>query len=128
MKNKEKSISSKIEIAGLPSASIFMKDIRERNPEIGLLGGLVNIEPDNFFKQIMDTSDKIETIEIKWIKLSDKKPTQYETVLTYGHPINDGVGITICTHADGIFRFWESEKENKHTITHWAKLPTHPKE
>ena len=64
----------------------------------------------------------------EWIKLSDKKPTQYETVLTYGHPINDGVGITICTHADGIFRFWESEKENKHTITHWAKLPMPPKE
>lgn len=64
----------------------------------------------------------------EWIKLSDKKPTQYETVLTYGNPNNDGVGFTICTHADGIFRFWESEKENKHTITHWAKLPTPPKE
>ena len=131
MKNKEKSISSKIEIAGLPSSYGFMKDIRERNPEIGLLGGFINIEPDNFFKQIMDTSDKIEIIEIietKWIKLSDKKPTQYETVLTYGHPINDGIGITICTHADGIFRFKESEKENKHTITHWAKLPIPPKE
>ena len=86
MKNKEKSISSKIEIVGLPSASGFMKDIRERNPEIGLLGGLVNIESDNFFKQIMDTSDKIEN------------------------------------------NFWESEKENKHTITHCAKLPTPPKE
>ena len=61
MKNKEKSISSKIEIAGLPSASGFMKDIRERNPEIGLLGGFINIEPDNFFKQIMDASDKIES-------------------------------------------------------------------
>ena len=86
MKNKEKSISSKIEIAGLPSSYSFMKDIRERNPEIGLLGGLVNIESDNFFKQIMDTSDKIEN------------------------------------------NFWESEKENKHTITHWAKLPMPPKE
>ena len=86
MKNKEKSISSKIEIAGLPSASGFMKDIHERNPEIGLLGGLVNIEPDNFFKQIMDASDTIEN------------------------------------------NFWESEKENKHTITHWAKLPMPPKE
>ena len=60
MKNKEKSISSKIEIVGLPSASGFMKDMRERNPEIGLLGGLVNIESDNFFKQIMDASDTIE--------------------------------------------------------------------
>ena len=62
-----------------------------------------------------------------WIKIGDKLPEQYDTILTYGHPNNEGVGITICTHSDGIFRFWESEKENKHTITHWAELPNTPK-
>tara|TARA_R110001606_G_scaffold70747_1_gene161800 strand:+ start:71 stop:331 length:261 start_codon:yes stop_codon:yes gene_type:complete len=62
-----------------------------------------------------------------WIKIEDRLPKQYDTVLTYGHPNNEGVGITICTHSDGIFRFWESGKENKHTITHWAELPTTPK-
>lgn len=67
-------------------------------------------------------------LNINWIRLQDGKPTQYQSVLTYGHPNNDGVGITICTHTDGIFRFWESDKENKHTITHWAEMPAPPKE
>lgn len=64
----------------------------------------------------------------KWIDIDLIKPDQYQTVLTYGNPNNDGVGITICNHADGIFRFWESDKENKFTITHWCKLPKPPKD
>ncbi len=63
---------------------------------------------------------------MEWIKLDEKQPEQYSTILTYGHHIDEGVGITICTHSDGIFRFWESERENKHTITHWAELPKTP--
>jgi len=63
---------------------------------------------------------------MEWISIEDKQPGKYHTVLTYGHPNNEGVGIAICDHSDGIFRFWESEKENKHTITHWAELPDVP--
>jgi len=65
-------------------------------------------------------------VVMDWIKIEDRLPEQYDTVLTYGH-LNDE-GVTICTHSDGIFRFWESEKENKHNITHWAELPETPKQ
>lgn len=65
---------------------------------------------------------------MKWIKIEEQEPPQDSIILTYGDPSNYGVGITICSHSDGIFRYWESEKENKHTITHWKNLPKVPKE
>lgn len=64
--------------------------------------------------------------KVNWIELSKEKPKQYATVLTYGHPNNDGLDIRICSYSDGIFRHIESDKEHKHTITHWAELPDTP--
>ena len=63
---------------------------------------------------------------INWVKTEDRLPEQHDTVLTFGTTNEGGVGITICRHSDGVFRFWESGKENKHHITHWTKLPNHP--
>ena len=65
---------------------------------------------------------------MEWISIKDNVPKKHDTVLTYGSPENLGVGITICSYADGVFRHWESDKENKHTITHWMPLPKPPEQ
>ena len=93
-------------------------------------GKLVSNQPYEKVKERSQALQRaIECMENEgWISVNDKLPKQHDTVLTYGHPNDEGVGITICTHSDGIFRFWESEKENKHTITHWRNLPKPPKE
>jgi len=64
--------------------------------------------------------------KIKWISIEKRVPENGIDVLTYGAPYDGGIGIVINTHNDGIFRFLESEKENKFYITHWAYLPDAP--
>lgn len=63
---------------------------------------------------------------MNWIDIEKQSPDENSIVLTYGHPNNEGVGITICSYSNGIFRFWESDKENKHNVTHWGELPNPP--
>ena len=63
----------------------------------------------------------------EWISVKDRLPGNYETVLCYGKPVDGGFGITHCEHSDGTFRFCESERENKSTITHWMERPQPPK-
>ena len=63
----------------------------------------------------------------EWISVKDRLPGNYETVLCYGKPVDGGFGITHCEHSDGIFRFCDSERENKSTITHWMERPQPPK-
>ena len=64
----------------------------------------------------------------KWIEIKNQEPKKHHTVLTYGKPQDGGVYISICSYSDGIWRFWESDKENKHTVTHWMPLPDPPTE
>jgi len=64
--------------------------------------------------------------KIKWISIDKRVPENGIDVLTYSASYDGGIGITINTHNDGIFRFLESEKENKFYITHWAYLPDAP--
>lgn len=63
---------------------------------------------------------------MSWIKIEEREPSQNTVVVTYGDPLHDGIGINICTYTDGIFRFLDSERENKSNITHWCELPEVP--
>ncbi|MFV8333545.1 DUF551 domain-containing protein [Flavobacterium sp. GSP14] len=64
--------------------------------------------------------------KIKWISVDKKNPENGINVLTYGPQYDGGIGIVMNSYSDGIFRFLESEKENKFPITHWAYLPDVP--
>jgi len=57
----------------------------------------------------------------RWISVEERLPNRFDTVLTYGK-----LHIVICWFADGIWRHHESEKENKHEVTHWMPLPPSP--
>lgn len=66
-------------------------------------------------------------VTLKWIELTESsQPTKYATILTYGDPFLNGLGIRVCTFQDGIFRDIESGKEHKYHISHWAELPDTP--
>jgi len=62
----------------------------------------------------------------QWINIDEQLPPQDCDVLVYSDPGNGGFGITLCTHSDGIFRFQDSERENKSDITFWRNLPDSP--
>jgi len=62
----------------------------------------------------------------RWINIDEKLPPQNSDVLVYSDPGNGGFGITLCTYSDGIFRFQESDRENKSDITFWCDLPAPP--
>lgn len=70
----------------------------------------------------------MKTNQKTWIAIKDKMPDEHIFVMCYGNPNNGGFHTTINTYCgNGIFRHWESEKENKSLITHWANLPEPPK-
>lgn len=76
------------------------------------------------FKPFYDLYGYDESEHGKWISVDDRLPENGQLVFTFSE-----IGIVICSHSDGIFRFYESESENKTDITHWAKLeiPKPPK-
>lgn len=57
----------------------------------------------------------------RWIPVEELEPNRFDIVLTYGE-----LHITICQYSDGIWRHWESGRENKHNVTHWKPLPSPP--
>lgn len=59
--------------------------------------------------------------KVAWISVEDKRPDRFDTVLTFGE-----LGVIVCRYANGIWRHWESDRENKHEVTHWTPLPLSP--
>lgn len=66
-------------------------------------------------------------IKEKWNNIDNGYPEKQTLYLCYGNPNNDGFHITINQYCGNkIWRLWESDKENKSTITHWMELPNPP--